>query len=133
MAIRNFARAKLSWKAAALVCGLHVTLSLGFASDIVSAENDSTFEGQIHATLTRDHQPEALLYTIGGHFLRVESAVTNGTSPTDLLNRATGELTLIFPHNRSFIRVKAATPGSKPAGMPAMPQMPPGAMPGAAM
>jgi len=125
MPIRNFVKAKR--KCATLLCALHAALSFGFASEHVVDEEDHAFEGQIHATLARDSQPEVLLYTISSHFLRVESTVTNGTSPTDLLNRASGELTLIFPHNRSFIRMKAATARSKPAEMPAS------AMPGAAL
>lgn len=100
------------------------------------------FEGRISAAITRGNQTDALLYTVGTNFLRVENIATNRPNPVDILDRNSGELTLLFPNNRSFVRLQpvaenstATSPGfpQPPQGigptnfpeMPAMPTMPP--------
>jgi len=105
------------------------------------------FEGRITTTMTRGGQSNALLYTAGTNFLRVEMTATNWPNPVDILDRNSGELTLLFPNNRSFVRLlavaenSAATPPGfqpmpgglppsvspqpQPTGMPAMPNPPP--------
>ena len=104
------------------------------------------FEGRINAVIIRGNQTDALLYTVGTNFLRVEMTATNWPNPVDILDRNSGELTLLFPNNRSFVRLKPVTenssqmppgfpqmpaglppgigPQSPPAGLPAMPNMP---------
>jgi hypothetical protein len=64
-----------------------------------------------------------LLYTIGTNYSRVEVTATNAPYPADILNRGTGELTLLFPHNRSYVRLKpvAENNGAMPPGFPGMP------------
>jgi hypothetical protein len=97
------------------------------------------FEGRIHAVMIQGSETNALLYTVGTNSLRVEMTATNWPNPVDILDRNSGLLTLLFPHNRSFVRLKpAAEPMSAPvtpqAGTPAplapppMP-MPPGGLP----
>ena len=84
------------------------------------------FEGRITAALTRGGQATPLLYTAGTNCLRVEVAARDRPNPVDLLDWPSGEMTLLFPNNRSFVRLKAASKdaSSAPPGFPAMPQMP---------
>ena len=84
------------------------------------------FEGRVYAVTTRGSQTYALLYTVGTNFLRVEMTATNWANPVDILNRNSGELTLLFPNNRSFVHLKAVTENSStmPPGIPPMPGMP---------
>src|ERR1017187_6569665 len=67
------------------------------------------FEGSIHAAMTRGSQSDVLLYTVGTNFLRVEMTATNWPNPVDILDRNSGELTLLFPNNRSYVHLKSAT------------------------
>jgi hypothetical protein len=89
------------------------------------------FERRIAATITRGGQAENLLYTVGTNFLRVEMVATNWPNPVDILDIKSGALTLLFPHNRSFVRLKPATEHlSTPPGFPQMPAgLPPGVGP----
>jgi hypothetical protein len=84
------------------------------------------FEGRITAALTRGGQATPLLYTAGTNCLRVEITAPDRPNPVDLLDLQSGEMTLLFPNNRSFVRLKAASenPSSVPPGFPAMPQKP---------
>jgi hypothetical protein len=80
------------------------------------------FEGRILATITQGNQSQALLYTVGTNSLRVELTATNWPNPVDILDRQTGALTLLFPHNRSFVRLRPAVDNSsRPPGFPTMP------------
>jgi hypothetical protein len=102
-----------------------------------AAQTATAFEGRIHATMTQGSETNALLYTVGTDSLRVEMTATNSDksragwpNPVDILNRNSGELTLLFPNNRSFVRLKpaadaatATAPGA--SGM----LMPPGGLP----
>ena len=83
----------------------------------------AVFEGRIHASLTRGGETEPWLYTSGTNSLRVE--ITGGARPNavNILDRTSGELTLLFPHNRSFVKLKPAAENAaaRPPGFPAMP------------
>ncbi len=89
------------------------------------------FEGRIKAVMTHGDRTEALLYTVSTNYLRVENTATNWPYTVDILNRNTGELTLVSPINRSFVRFMpdtqnlSARPGflQMPAP-PALPNMP---------
>jgi hypothetical protein len=91
------------------------------------------FEGRIAASLTRGDDVQPLLYTVGADYLRVEQTRTDQPHTRDIVNLQTGEVTLLFPHNRSFMRLKnggANGNAQSPGGMPAPPLMPsPPAMP----
>jgi hypothetical protein len=88
------------------------------------------FEGRINAVTTRGGQADALLYTVGTNSLRVERTAANWPNPVDILDRNSGQLTLLFPNNRSFLRLQpAADAANSPVpGAPEMP-MPPGSLP----
>ena len=80
------------------------------------------FEGRITVALTRNGQAAPLLYTAGTNCLRVEVTASNRPNPVDLLNLSSGEMTLLFPNNRSFVHLKAAVENNStaPPGFPAM-------------
>src|ERR1022692_581855 len=91
---------------------------LNFAFCISTA----AFEGRIHAVMTRGNETNALLYTVGTNFLRVEMTATNWPNPVDIVDRNSGAVTLLFPHNRSFVRLKPpAENSSMPPGFRQMP------------
>jgi len=86
--------------------------------------HSAAFEGRLTATCTLGGQPTALLYTIGTNCLRLEVTGSTRPDPVDVLDRNTGELTLFYPHNRSFVHLpKAAESAAAPTGFP----VPPGA------
>ena len=89
------------------------------------------FEGRITAALTRGGQATPLLYTAGTNCLRVEVTASSLPDPVNLLDLNSGELTLLFPNNRSFVKLKPAVENTTalPPGFPAMPAMPPGVGP----
>lgn len=81
------------------------------------------FEGRIRAVMTRGVEVMPLLYTAGTNCLRIETGIASQPYPVNLLNLNSGELTLVFPHIHSFIRVKspaaAPTPGGRaPTNLP---------------
>ncbi|HEV2454304.1 MAG TPA: DUF4412 domain-containing protein [Verrucomicrobiae bacterium] len=85
----------------------------------------ASFEGHISALTSQGDSPGALLYTVGTNFMRVEVTGTNAADAVDILDRQSGELTLLFPGNRCFVRFKAgmgkangAPPGSDMPGGP---------------
>ena len=84
----------------------------------------TAFEGQINVALTQGSQAAALCYTIGPNHLRIEVTGTNWPNPVDIVEQKSGVLTLVFPHNWSFVRLKSASETAS-AGMPGIP----GAMP----
>jgi hypothetical protein len=80
------------------------------------------FEGRIYATLTQGSQTGGLLYTAGTNLLRVELTATNWANAVDIWDCRSGALTLLFPHNRSFVRLKPVSEtGSAPPGFPVPP------------
>ncbi len=82
------------------------------------------FEGLIKAASTQGGQTTALLYTVGTNALRIEVTGSARPNPVDVLDRNSGQLTLLFPHNRSFVRLKPAP--DNPATPPGFPGMPAG-------
>jgi len=89
------------------------------------------FEGRITATLMRGGQSESLIYTVGTNQLRLERGEGDRPYPKNILQRDTGDLTLLFPNNRSFIRLEAKAENSSttPPGFPALPASPSGIRP----
>ena len=79
------------------------------------------FEGRLRATLTRGGEVETFLYTVGTNQLRIECGETDFPHAKNLVNLDTGAITLLFPHNRSFVRLKsegAHMPTRVPADAP---------------
>jgi hypothetical protein len=86
------------------------------------------FEGRLRALMIRGPETNALLYTVGTNSLRVEMAATNWPNPVDILDRNTRELTLLFPNNRSFVRLAESGGASASSRVPAV-ATPAGAVP----
>jgi hypothetical protein len=101
---------------------LILTAALGLVAGPASA-----FEGRLQATLTRGGQTQTFFYTIGTNYLRIERGETDWPHARNLFNLQTGDLTLLFPHNRSYVRLKASSPNTAPQ-VPGLP-LPPGGLP----
>jgi len=87
------------------------------------------FEGHVTAKLTRGGETQTFRYTVGTNCVRLERGETNRPYAINLIARDTGAVTLLFPHNRSFVRLPVTTNPVAPrfpAGIPApaMPVMP---------
>jgi hypothetical protein len=84
---------------------------------------------EIEASLIRGSYTESYTYSIGTNMMRIARNETNRPFATDLVDPDTGAITLIYPHNRSFMRLKPPQKANAaPAGFPDMP-MPPGGFP----
>jgi len=115
-------------------------------SSLVICHVAFAFEGRVSATLTRGGLAQNLLYTMGTNCLRIEQTDTNRPHARDLMNLQSGDIKLLFPHNRSFVRLQnsnnkvtdippappgvgnpepPARPSGTPPPMPQMPAMPP--------
>lgn len=104
-----------------LVSVLPLTLAVAFSLQ----PSVLAFEGRIGATVTQGGQGSGLLYTVGTNQLRIEQTDTNWPHARNLVDRQTGALTLLFPHNRSFVRLKPVTPVIGPTNLPGPPAPPP--------
>ena len=67
------------------------------------------FEGRITVVTTQGGQLSSQLYTIGTNQFRIESTDTNWPHAKNIVNLESGAVTLLFPHNRSFVRLKSGT------------------------
>ena len=99
--------------------------------------NAFAFEGKIDIVTSQGNETTALLYTVGTNSLRIE---VNGSdsdksragppNPIDIVDLKSGALTILFAHNRSFVRLKSPSANSTATpGAPAMPPPPPGVGP----
>jgi len=88
-------------------------LAMLLSSSLLRAD---AFEGYIHATSSRGGPPTALLYTVGTNLVRVELKDTNALGTVDILDRQSGTVTLLFPRNRCFMRLKPMK--ENPTGVP---------------
>jgi hypothetical protein len=105
---------------------LFTVVAIGFWFSAVAAA--PAFVGRLTATLTQGGQTQTFLYTAGTNTLRIERGETNWPHARNLVDRETGAVTLLFPHNRSFVRLKSSGTNTA-ASAPAMPGMPPGGLP----
>ena len=102
---------------------------LCFAAQMQAAEQDRKFEGTVKATLLRAGTPPTeFLFTRKDNQLRIEDAATNKPEPVNLVDLASGKLTIIFPHNSTFVQVgptkTPAPPGAPPPPPPNFPTPP---------
>ena len=74
------------------------------------------FEGRIIASQTRGGDIQTYTYTVGTNILRIERGETNWPHAKNLVALDTGAVTLLFPHNRSFIRLPVTTDSPSLAG-----------------
>jgi hypothetical protein len=75
------------------------------------------FEGRITAAFNRGGQAQTVHYTISPGRLRIELGETDRPHAKNIVDLGSGAVTLLFPHNRTFVRLKD-TPPAAPTGMP---------------
>lgn len=101
--------------------------TLGVMGALGWAQPAPAFEGRILATLTQGTETNVLLYTVVTNQMRIENTETNWPRAKNIINLDSGEVTLLFPHNRSFVRLKTMPENSSMPGFPQMPgALPPG-------
>ena len=98
-------------------------LVTAFVASFFILHSAFAFEGRITASVTRGGQATPLLYTAGTNCLRMEVTASKRPNPVDLLDLPSGEMTLLYPGNRSFMHLKAVSENDStaPPGFPAMP------------
>lgn len=90
---------------------------------------EAGFEGRIEAKLTLGSHAESYSYSVGANMLRVARTETDHPHAMNLVELDTGAITLVFSHNRSYMRFNPRDKKTAaPAGFPGMP-MPPGGLP----
>ena len=95
-------------------------LSVVTAAFLCFAVHAFAFEGRITVEINRGGSSENLLYTVGTNCLRIERLESDQPYPRNLMNRQSGEMDLLFPHNRSFLRLKNTGQG---VASPATPRL----------
>jgi hypothetical protein len=100
-----------------------------FASGLLAAAGaDNTFEGTVAATSTRPGMdPVHFVFTRKGNQLRVENT-SNKLEPINIVDFDAKRLTIVYPHNTTFVNVdltKKQAQSSAP-GLPPGMQLPPG-------
>src|SRR5262245_20920281 len=91
---------------------LHVGAIIALGASVPLAP---AFEGQMNATIIRGTEVTPLLYTVGKNLVRIEVASTNRPHLVNIVEPKGGGLTLLFPHNRSFLRLKPTSEYSSPS------------------
>jgi hypothetical protein len=94
------------------VCPPAIGLALIFVCACPAEATSAAFEGHIRAIGGRSGATTDLLYTVGTNHLRVEMTDTNFPNPVDVLDLRSGQVTLMFPINRTFVRFKPGSPNS---------------------
>lgn len=107
-----------------------------FATPTLAGE--ATFEGNISATLSRaGTQPTHLVFTRKGDQLRIENT-DNKLEPINILDLQAKTLTIVYPHNTTFVKVDLAALAARAdggrSGVSIPPPLPPtpGSGPGSA-
>ena len=91
------------------------------AAVLFRVANAGAFEGRIQATLTRGGEAQTWIYSVGTNTIRIERNETNWPYAKNLVTLNTGEVTLLFPHNNSFVQLP---PVSAPVSLPTLPTAP---------
>lgn len=79
------------------------------------------FEGKIDIVIARGGEVQTLLYTASTNQLRIERGETDRPHAKNIVNLDTGAVTLLFPHNRSFVRLNPGSTGSMPVASGSLP------------
>jgi hypothetical protein len=104
----------LSW-----AISLGAFLTPGFAGD-----KAPTFEGTVSATLTRAGiEPAHFVFTRKGNQLRIENT-TNKLEAINIIDLEAKKLTIIYPHNTTFVHVDLAKVSAQPGPPPVPPRFP---------
>ena len=74
----------------------------------LAAEKNGTFEGVMSATLTRaGTEAQQIVFTRKSNLLRIENT-TSKLEPVNIVDFAAKKLTIVYPHNTTFVRVDLA-------------------------
>lgn len=128
-----------------LIVNQKLKLALAVSSVLAAvASNANAFEGRIEIVSLHASESIRLHYTVGKEFLRIEPIAAEPANPVNIVDLKSGVLTIMFPHNRSFVRLKSSAAGVAQPGhtksnepsattavaIPAVPApRPPGALP----
>src|SRR6516164_9758195 len=81
----------------------------------------SSFEGTIYATLTRiGTDGSHYVFTRKGNQLRIENT-SNKLEPINIVDLDTNRLTIVYPHNTTFVRLDMNKRAAQANGMPGAP------------
>jgi hypothetical protein len=86
-----------------------ITLLAALAIDITTAFG---FEGCITAATTRSGNVQTLVYTVVTNLVRIDNPDTNRPHASNIMDLDTGGTIILYPHNRSFVRLKHPDPGN---------------------
>jgi hypothetical protein len=96
---------------------------LAIIASLCSAYCLQAFEGRIQTIITQGNEKASILYTVSANYVRIENADTNLPLAKNIISLDTQTLTLIYPHNHSFVRLKSATnPAKSPPEFPPVPE-----------
>jgi hypothetical protein len=96
------------------------------------AQTAVAFEGRITAAVKQNNETNLLLFAVSANSIRLELAPNSTESrasfpnPVDIVDPQSGALTLLFPHNRSFVRLKPSAENPSRSGVPPMQPPAPG-------
>jgi hypothetical protein len=109
-----------------------ILITATIASSFFIPHSAFAFKGHITASQNRNGDTQTIFYTVGTNALRIERGEINRPYARNLNALDTGAVTLLFPHNRSFVRLAAPGGNNSPAKMPGIPARPnmPGLPPG---
>jgi hypothetical protein len=97
------------------------TAALCIASSAIATEQAAPFEGTIEATLTRaGAEATRFAFTRKDDLLRIENT-SNKLEPINIVDLAAKKLTIVYPHNTTFVHLDL----NKAAAQPSAPPLPP--------
>jgi hypothetical protein len=106
------------------------TVSVAVSGNVSSAEKTETFEGTVSVSLTRSGPDTTqFLFTRKGNHLRIENTDRSKLAPVNVVDLTANRLTIIYPHNSSFVVVDLkrneapSGPPNFPPGFPAPPNV----------
>jgi Domain of unknown function (DUF4412) len=110
---------------------LKSTIALSFSvlfclvvSPSLAADTNNSFEGTISATLARaGTEATHFVFTRKGSLLRIENT-TNKLEPVNIVDLDGKKLTIIYPHNTTFVHVDLAKVSAQPGAPPLPPNFP---------
>jgi hypothetical protein len=106
----------------ATIPGLAIAIALLFPARERRAEAAS-FEGTVSASLTRSETDTTqFLFTRKGDQLRIEHTDKSKPEPVNIVDLAAKKLTIIYPHNSTFVQVDLTKAETQTGG----PNLPPG-------
>ncbi|MDQ2867098.1 MAG: DUF4412 domain-containing protein [Verrucomicrobiota bacterium] len=86
------------------------------------------FEGKIEIAIVEGDRTTSLRYTNSADSLRIEVIGNDLPNPVDIIDQKSGTLTILFPQNHSFLRLKPTNASAPTEARPVFPN-PGGGMP----